>query len=321
MRGQRSESVEDAAGSALGRGLDFLETAVEADGAWPSRRYDSHDLTGPARDNRTPFTPALGVVALDVCDDPRAEALRSRSRAFLYHHMEYPGVWRYWPHMPPDLDDTAMCSLAAGPHPWLLVGRNLDRILSYRDHEGRFLTWMIAQDGPDADQNDVDSVVNANTIAWLGDHPDTRGAQRWIETLIEEHREAGSTPAYPEPMDLHVAVARASCTARPAFARLRPALVSRIMDGRKAGGDFGDVLRTAQALSALDMLGGWDHEESVRPSVERLIEAQRPDGSWPECLAWQAPLLGFASEALTTAFCIEALERFLRPRRGARSNS
>ena len=233
-------------------------------------------------------------------------------------------MWRYRPHLPPDLDDTAMCSLAAGPHPWMLLGRNVDLILSYRDHEGRFLSWMFAHDdGPYAARNDVDSVVNANTLAWLGDYPDTRRAQRWIETLIEENREAGSAPWYPCPMDIYVAVARTSCIARPIFARLRPTLASRIIDCRKAGGEFGDVQRTAQALSALDMLGGWVHEGTIRPSMERLLESQRPDGGWPECFAWQDPHLGFAfaSEALTTACCIEALERFLRPRRGARPSS
>ena len=318
----------EAARSAIGRGLGFLETAVEPDGAWPSRLYENHDLTGPWNEERAPFAPAFGLVALAVCDDPRAEALRSRTRAFLFHHMEYPGVWRYWPNLPPDLDDTALCSLAAGPHPWLVFGRNVGPILSNRDREGRFLTWMLPHDGPDAagndvsSWNDVDSVVNANTIAWLGNNPETEGAQRWIETLIEEHREEGSAPWYPCPMDIYVAVARASCIAKPVFARLRPALASRIIERRKTGGGFGDVLRTAQALSALDMLGGWEREESVRPSVERLIESQRPDGSWPECLAWLAgPLGGIASEALTTACCIEALERFLRPRRGARPGS
>jgi len=64
--------------------------------------------------------------------------------------------------------------------------------------------------------------------------------------------------------------------------------------------------------------------------VGRLIDAQRDDGSWRPCLAWKEPPgwaewiavtegpehvkepRGFAAEALTTVFCVEALERSLR---------
>ena len=329
MRGRKSEELTQAARSSVGRGLAFLDMAVEGNGAWPSRRYESLELSGPWHLEYPPFVPALGAMALEVCTDPRAEALRSRTRAFLLRRMEYPGVWRYWPGLAPDLDDTAICSLAAGPHPWLLFGTNVAHILSHRDGEGRFRTYMRAEDAPGDARNVVDSVVNANTLAWLGDRPDTRGAQRWLENLIEDGRETGSFHYYPDPMDLYVALARTSCVARPLFARLRPTLARRIADRRDPGGGFGDALRTAQAISALDMLGE-ALEETIRSSVERLIESQRPQGGWSECLAWQGPAppappsAGFASEALTTACCIEALERFVilatrcapRPARG-----
>ena len=57
-----------------------------------------------------------GLLAFAWCDDPVAERLRRRTPGFLHARMEYPGVWRYWPRLPPDLDDTAICSLAVKPH-------------------------------------------------------------------------------------------------------------------------------------------------------------------------------------------------------------
>ena len=162
-------------------------------------------------------------------------------------------------------------------------------------------------------------------LAWLGRRPETEAAERWIGTLIEEGREQDSTLWYSRAIDLHIAAARARSLAPPVFAELGPTLADRIMASRGADGAFGDILRTAQALSALDMLGAWQDSAAMRPTAEYLIAAQRANGSWPACLAWVAfeglvfqersSDVGFASAALTTACCIEALERFLRPRR------
>ena len=53
--------------------------------------------------------------------------------------------------------------------------------------------------------------------------------------------------------------------------------------------------------------------------AQRLIDSQREDGSWPELLAFGDQTLkwgtfgqiGHGSEAVTSAFCIEALERLV----------
>ena len=324
--------IEERVESAVRRGLAFLDEMVADDGIWPCMRYEDPALAGPSQREAVPFMSALGVLALEGCGAPGAEALRSRTRAWLQRTMEYPGVWRYWYTLPPDVDDTAVCSLAAGVHLWLAFRKNARHLLSNRDGEGRFRTWMYTSDDRSRVTHDVDPVVNANAIAWLGDRPETRGAQRWIERLVEEEREAGRSRWYPEPMDLYVALVRAIDRAKPALARLRPVLAQRIGQRRDERGRFGDVYRTAGALCALDVLEAIGPDE-MRPSVEWLLDAQRPDGSWPACLVWQAqpptieqslalarePIMWFAGEALPTACCIEAMERFLRASARARA--
>lgn len=107
-------------------------------------------------------------------------------------------------------------------------------------------------------------------------------------------------------------MARARSLAPPVFARLRTALTARILSCRQPEGGFGDVMRTAQALTALHRLDAGDRAEVVRPALDRLLAAQRSDGGWPECPAWLnqwGTTLGFGSEALTTAYCVEALVR------------
>ena len=55
----------------------------------------------------------------------------------------------------------------------------------WRDGSGRFPTWMAQPGAASWFRNDFDAVVNANVLAYLGDRPETRGAQRWVEALIE----------------------------------------------------------------------------------------------------------------------------------------
>ena len=311
--GLRSEDLREATVAATGQGLEFLKWNVQADGAWPSKVYKNWELTGSWHVEFPPFVGGLGLLALEECAHPAAEELRARTRAFLHTRIEYPGVWR-WPPWAPDLDSAAICSLAASPHLWLLLGRNVDAIVSWRDGEGRFLTWM-SNEGAHAALNHLDCVVNANVIAYLGDRVETRAAQRWLETLVKEDRETDALrPFYPEVMDLYAALARASRLAPPVFAGLRSTLANRILACRDAGGSFGDVLQTAQAVTALDSLGEGGREAVVRPALEHILATQRPDGGWPECFVWRFPgnTLGFGSEAWTTACCIEAMGRVVR---------
>ena len=310
MNSRNAGSPTAVTRAAIGRGLRFLETVLTANGAWPSRRYDNRELDGPGDLEHPPFVAGLGLLALDGCSGPAAERIRGRTRAFLHERIEYPGMWRYWPHLPPAVDDAAICSLAARPHLWLLLGRNVGTILSFRDSDGRFLTWTNPREGELPFRNETDSVVNANVVAYLTDRPETGAAQRWIEALVTDPR--GRDPAlryYPCLLDLYVAVERARSLAPPVFSALGPTLADRIRSEQDPQGRFHDVMRTAQAVTALGRLGD-ARRRSLQPGIAVILESQRPDGGWPECLAWlgnPGTNLGFGSEALTTACCIQAL--------------
>lgn len=309
--GATSPNLRKALASSLHLGLRFLGKAVAPDGAWPSR--GSYGSGRPPVPESVPFTAARGIFALDACDDPCSVALRLRSRAFLHSRIEYPGVWRYLPRFYPDLDDTSLCSLAAGPHIWLLTARNIGPMLSYRDSEGRFLTWMAPSDGKSP--NVVDSVVNANVVAYLGDRAETRAAQAWLERLVEKRGESGSAPYYVSTMDLYEAMARASSIAPPVFAGIRGVLADRIVELLDSCGEPEDAMRIAQGVTALDYLGAHAVEETARRALELLVEAQCASGAWRECVVWrgQPGTHGrFWSEALPAACCVGAIARALR---------
>ena len=321
-----SEALAKAGRESIRRSLVFLESTIDDNGAWHCIRHNIANPDVPRHFEKPPFVSALCVLALESCAEARAKAMRAATRGYLVKTIEYPGFWRYYRHLPQDLDSTTLCSLVIGNHPWIFLGRNVPQILANRDEEGRFMTWVLAEDEPNVVSSfriEADPVVNANVIAYLGDHPETNGAQRWLETLIAEDGLEGSSKWYPDTVTIYYAITRAMNRVRPALDRLRPVIADRILGLRDEQGEFGSILQTAQAVSALYNVGEIESLDA-KLRVESFIDSQRDDGSWPELLAfgdqslkWGAVgQIGHGSEAVTSAFCVEALERLvetLRP--------
>ena len=316
------EALTKAARECIRRGLAFLASSIDENGAWHCIRFNVADPDIPRHFEKPAFISAFCVLALESCDEPQARAICAVTRQYLVDTMEYPGFWRYYRHLPQDLDSTTLCSLvlATQPsHPWILLGRNVSRILANRDGDGRFRTWMLAEDEPDVVSRfriEADPVVNANVIAYLGDHAETRDAQAWLAALIADGDLEGRSKWYPDTVAAHYAISRAMIRAYPALDQQRPNLADRVLDLRDGQGDFGNVLKAAQAVSALYNIGSLGRIDARR-QVERFIDSQHDDGSWPELLAFGDQSLKFGvvgqfahgSASVTSAFCIEALAR------------
>lgn len=183
------------------------------------------------------------------------------------------------------------------------------------------MTWVLTEDEPSVVSTfriEADPVVNANVIAYLGDHPETRRAQRWLEDLIAEGNVEESSKWYPDTSAIYYAISRTMSRAQPALHRLRPVLADHILDLYDERGEFGNILQTAQAVSALYNVGGLERIDA-KHQIEEFINSQHEDGSWPELLAFGDQSLkwgtvgqiGHGSEAVTSAFCIEALEHLV----------
>ena len=231
--GTTSEACVAAARKSIRRGLDFLESTIDENGAWRCIRFNVADPKVPRHFERPPFVSAFCALALQGCAEPRARALCAATRTYLADTIEHPGLWRYYRHLPQDLDSTSLCSMVIRTHPWILLGRNVPPILANRDAEGRFMTWVLAEDEPNVVSTfriEADPVVNANVIAYLGDHPETRDARCWLEALVAEGGVEGSSKWYPDKIAIYYAVSRAMVRARPTLDRLRPVLADRILE-------------------------------------------------------------------------------------------
>ena len=321
ISGASPGTLADACRESIRRGLDFLESGIDENGAWHCIRFNTADPDIPRHFERPPFISAFCALALESSDEPKARAMCAATRAYLVDTMEYPGLWRYYRHLPQDLDSSALCSLVIGNHPWILLERNIPEILANRDEKGLFQTWILADDEPDVVSTfriEADPVVNANVIACLGERPETREALQWLEDLIIEDKLEGTSKWYPDTASIYYAITRALLRVPSALDGLRPILADRILGLCDEKGEFGNILQTAQAVSALHNIGslqGIDAEHQVKS----FLNSQREDGSWPELLAFGDQELkwglvgqiGHGSEAVTSAFCIEALERLV----------
>ena len=90
------------------------------------------------------------------------------------------------------------------------------------------------------------------------------------------------------------------------------------MSLRNGPGGFGNILHSAQAVSALYNIGQLDRIDA-KVLIEHFIGNQQEDGSWPEFLAFgdqtmqwgKVGQIGHGSESVTSAFCIEALNHLV----------
>ena len=189
---------------ALARAVDFLARTQLPSGGF-SLRYGFDVAAGPTEpDDNALFGTALIAWSLGFCRDRDARAVLARAIAHLRAHEEPGGVWRHWtPAAPqyhvvaPDVDDTAYISTVLRAN-GIAPPDNRRVLLANRDRRGLFYTWFIARRRPPrsvrlwliaarrarhplegrklwtttpAFPSDVDGIVNANVLAYLGDGP------------------------------------------------------------------------------------------------------------------------------------------------------
>jgi hypothetical protein len=297
------------------RAIEFLARRQLPHGEFQVNVSLDPDLGESAPDS-SPFVTALVLYAIGFVNHPLVIALRERALNFLVEEMEGPGLWRYWSsrspkRIDPDLDDTCCISqVLRRHHPHIAFDSNLPIILTNRNDDGLFRTWFRE---PGA-RNDVDSVVNANALFYLGERSETRSACLYLNRIVLTDGEAGSSWYYLGPMPLYYAMSRASSHGVTALLESRDAIVHKILSIYQSGGGFGNDLERAFALCSLLNLR-CDDEEVLHEIVHDVVNRQMDSGAWERVAAWTGPepperhSVWWGSEELTTAVTLEALAK------------
>jgi hypothetical protein len=329
----------------LDRGLDRLVDEQAPTGEIPSVASPLDGSGTPIEGGWVPdtlkFITALAVLAVVEIPDPRAQLLVDRAVAFLRRERETMAQWRYWSAdneqfdlTPPDADDTACCSMAVACR-GERTAANRSLLLSNRDSDGRFYTWLVPRGSRDprvlwglrdevrsivrkrreelwttteAEPDDVDVVVNTNVVRYLGPSSPPEVVE-WICSVVEAGDEHLADKWHRNPYTLYASIADAHRRGVARFAAIGPTICARI-DSAVADGTPTAALDRAFALVALGQFGAGAASRPVL--VEQLRETQRDDGSWdPSIFFYGGPdeVFGWASTALSTACALQALHR------------
>ncbi|WP_102960098.1 UbiA family prenyltransferase [Mangrovicella endophytica] len=255
--------------------------------------------------------------------------------------------------VPPDLDDTACASFALRQGGFTVSNEWAFR--SLRDEQGRFLTWLVPQkasrtgcravllrslneiqarffrqlaaqpaSAPDSrllvteydpvPVDDVDPAVNANVILFLGESDFTRQAIDYLISCIKAGSDTGFSLYYRDDVTLLYLTARAHLHSAPSLREVKGEMLSRIEAHAQSQTLYGSARSAAMAASILLTL------EYEGPLLDDFINAvlalQQDDGAWKEDLFYSGPNEFWGSRELTTAFCLEALARYLQRSQG-----
>lgn len=292
------------------------------------------------------FITALVAVALDEINDDRADSMIDAAVGFLRHEHETMRQWRYWAATnpqydltPPDADDTACCSLAVALR-GVGTARNRCVLLANRDGRGRFFTWLVPHripvdprvawafrdevrsavrlrrqelwDTTEATRGDVDGVVNANVVRYLGRRAPA-AAVAWVASIVESGTEDDCDSWHRNRFTLYHSIADGVRRGVLGYEGVTNTIVERIVRSVRPDGSVGPALDTAFALAALTTLDGPDHTRAAL--ADALRRSQLDDGSWERSIFYYGgpnEVFGWASEALSTASALQALVRHER---------
>jgi hypothetical protein len=306
---------------AIEKGVAFLESAQLPTGEIPIETSPTPEMSGDCVREPCVFPAALAARALSIA--PLAERVRSRALDFLLREMEPDGLWRHPSSEKPrhydtplDVDDTSIASVAleAAGRP---VPNNRAPLLANRDRSGRFRTWIVRWwphplltyrffRYTTAEVGDVDAVVEANVVLYLGKCEETRPAIAHMLAVLRANREMMSTKWYESRFTVWYFFSHALREIAPEAGEM---IVPRIEAATPR-----NALELALATSTLLL---WNRAPDVQP----LIDAQLPWGAWPCAGFYHAGLKRISpnefqptppwwgSEALTTVFAVEALSR------------
>lgn len=330
--------------ASLAAAVEFLRQSQLESGAFQSFVSTDPAMVRDCVADSSPFPTALLAYCLGHSRHPSIAGMMRRALGFLEREMEWPGVWRYWTadhprhnEVPPDLDDIACASYvlrqAGGRR---LCNRSL--LAANRDARGLFYTWLIPRQSfqvrplywyalarealkpsyleaffaqSEAEPDDIDCVVNANVLLYLGESSDTRPVIDYLIGIVRERREGCCDKWHLNRHTVYYMVSRNYLHGARALGVIKDEIVTRLLAGAAADGGFGSPLDTALALCTMLSL------QVAPPHLDRaarhLLAEQTPTGAWPRSMMYYGGpnrAVGWGSEELTTGFCVEALQRY-----------
>jgi hypothetical protein len=328
--------------------LQFLAERQLPSGQFPVVVTFHYQEGSPSEQDEALFATTHIVHSLGFLPDPLARTMISRALAYFQAEMNGPGLWRHWnreavrdgrrlyPFIPADLDDMAGVSALLKRH-GVRFPDNRALMLLNRNRAGRFYTWLLIRPTPtlnlhywrvmlseitlmrltafwagtEAGYHDVDGVVNANVLLYLGERAETRPVIDWLIEIVQNGEEVRCDKWYRDRFTFYYALSRNYYAGIAALGRVRAQIVTRLEEAAHDDGRIGDsALHTALAANTLLDFG--ERSPLLERALTFLIETQSDEGSWPSAPYYYGGpqmTVAWGSDELTTGLCLEALQR------------
>ena len=330
----------------INRGLKFLSEKQLPGGEFKSYRSTDPLMKEDCVFDSSPFPTALIVFSLSFSKAPVAGEMINQALKFLLSEMENHGIWRYWTfshpyhkNIPPDLDDISCISVVLKQH-GILFPDNKKIILANRNATGLFYTWIVPRRNlkrsfaylkvvfkealkpvrlyyfwkhNESKPNDIDAVVHSNVLFYLGNKPETRPAIDYLINIIKNDKEEGCDKWHLSPFNLQYFLSKNYFAGIFEFEMIREKSINKLLTASYSTAEKEDNILEI-ALKSCALLNWHCPADKLYPYIEQILKHQDNAGSWPIFpLYYGGPkkYFGWGSEEITTAYCLEALIRFL----------
>lgn len=301
--------------------IDFLAKNQEKDGSFFS--YTAGDFKGieGVKRHHSVF-PAILILSclneLNLNND--AEKIRSNLFEFLLSQKSEHWSFNYWVRgsrevkkmpYPDDVDDT-FCALSAiyKYRPDIINGVALAKIITLltvveKEEGGPYRTWLVPENSKEV-WKDIDLAVNSNIAYFLSlQEVSLPKIKKIVENAIDAN--AYISPYYPSEYPIIYFISRWY------RGNKKQKAIDFLFSKQDKNGVWGNSLNTALAISALLNFGV--RVKKVERAVQNLIESQQKNGAWkPFAFCIEIIVEGkkyyAGSPSLTTAFCVEAINKY-----------
>src|SRR5260370_31790075 len=293
---------------AIAQGIDFLYAMQLPSGTFQIFCSPHPLLEEECRPDYSTFQTAQISYCLNFTKSEKVKEILRKAIRFLVSVMQDGCVWRYTcspnpDYLAPDVDDTACISFLLRRH-GVSIPDNTGVILGNRDSRGLFYTWILPRltwtthmsywrvalrqrlnlrqlhwfyTVTECKAGDVDLVVNANVLYYLGERPETAPIIRYLIQVIAEQTEETCDRYYASRFTFYYFLSRNYAAGLRAFEAVGDTIMARIKSYAHPDGVIGNhILHTAQAACALMDWG--DHSTVLDNAIQAILYARDSSG-------------------------------------------
>lgn len=306
----------------IDRAMIFLGKEQQKDGSFLSLSSPSRDHFDQSLKFHSTFSTALVLSCLNSLEETvQLAAIKKRCVSFLLSQKSKDWSFNYWKKgskenktmpYPDDLDDT-FCALSAlfEYDPEIIDGRALAKVahlLTAQEEKvgGPYRTWLAVKNA--VGWEDVDLVVNSNVAYFLLlEGINLPNLNKFIISKIKQKKM--ESKYYPSVYPIVYFISRFFQKKEKYQTALSQMLLDIQIDEKSD-----NPLHVALATSSMLLLG--TSSPKIRQAVIYLLSQQNSKGNWQAYSFCFDPIINgkvhySGSSPLTTAFCLEALQRYL----------